>query len=164
MATTPTTRAKATPAAAAEAPAAAPAKAAAKAVAAPKVQQEAVEQAQAAALKSYEDIVGFGKETVEALVQAGSIFSRGVQDISTKVIGIAQNVVEQNVSVSKQILAAKTIRDVVDLQTAFSREQFDHLVNEGSHLSDLSVKLVEDSFAPLGQKVNEAIDKLVKAA
>ena len=125
---------------------------------------ESVNQAQTAALKSYEDIVGFGKDAVEAWVEAGSIFSRGFQDISSKVINIAQGVVEENVTASKQILAAKTIRDVVDLHSSFSRAQFDRLVSEGSHLSDLSVKLVEDSFAPLGQKVNAVIDKLVKAA
>ena len=68
------------------------------------------------------------------------------------------------VTASKQFLTAKTIREVVDLHTSFSRAQFDRLVSEGSHLSDLSVKLVEQSFAPLGQKVNAVIDKLVKAA
>ena len=125
---------------------------------------ESVNQAQNAALKSYEDIVGFSKDAVEAWVQAGTIFSRGFQDISSTVIGIAQGVVEENVTASKQFLAAKTIRDVVDLHSSFSRAQFDRLVSEGSHLSDLSVKLVEESFAPLGQKVNAVIDKLVKAA
>ena len=165
MATTPTTRAKT---AAASAPAAekaaAPAKAAAKAVAVTTDHQESVAQAQNAALKSYEEIVGIGKDAVEAWVEAGTIFSRGVQDLSTKVMGLAQTAVEQNVSVSKQILTAKTIRDVVDLHTNFSRDQFDRMVTEGSHLSDLSIKLVEESLAPLGQKVNAVIDRLVKAA
>jgi phasin family protein len=125
---------------------------------------DTVSKAQTAALKSYEDIVGFGKEAVEAFVEAGNIFTRGFQDIGTKVMGIAQGVVEDNVTASKQLFAAKTIRDVVDLQTSFSRAQFDRLVSEGSHISDLSVKLVEESFAPLGEKVNAVIDKLVKAA
>ncbi len=128
------------------------------------IHEDTVAKAQSAALKSYEDIVGFGKEAVDAWVQAGTIFTRGFHDIGSKVFGIAQGVVEDNVTASKQLLAAKTIRDVVDLQTSFSRTQFDRLVAEGSHLSDLSVKLVEESFAPLGQKVNAVIDKLVKAA
>jgi len=125
---------------------------------------ESVAKAQTAALKSYEDMVGFGKDAVDVWVQASTIFSRGFHDIGNTVIGIAQCVVEDNVTASKQFLAAKTIRDVVDLQTSFSRAQFDRLVSEGSHLSDLSVKLVEESLAPLGQKVNAVIDKLVKAA
>ena len=137
---------------------------AAKAVAVTQDHLDQVSQAQAAALKSYEDIVSFGKDAVEAWVQAGTVFSRGVQDIGSTVISLAQGVVEENVTASKQFLTAKTIREVVDLHTSFSRAQFDRLVSEGSHLSDLSVKLVEQSFAPLGQKVNAVIDKLVKAA
>lgn len=172
MATAPTTRAKATPAAAtpaADAPVNpatdAPAKIAAPAKA--KVQPAAASAAAespATILKSYENIIAIGKDTVEAWTEAGTILSRGVQDLNTKVLGLAQNLVEQNVSATKQLLTVKTIRDAVDLQTTFSRDQFDRLVSEGSHLSDLSIKLVEETLAPISQKVNAAIDKLVKTA
>ena len=163
MTTAPSTRAKANPAAATSATAA-PAKIAASAKA--KAQPAAAPAAETpdAALKSYENIIAIGKDTVEAWTEASTILSRGVQDLSTKVIGLAQNLVEQNVSVSKQLLTAKTIRDAVDLHTSFSRDQFDRLISEGSHLSDLSIKLVEEALAPINQKVNAAIDKLVKAA
>lgn len=125
---------------------------------------EAVAESVAPVLNTYEDAVGFGKDAIEAWVQAGTILSKGFQDIGSTVFGFAQSMVEENVAVSKQLMAAKTLRDVVDLQTTFSRAQFDRLVSEGSHLSDLSVKLVEESFAPIGQKVNSVIDKFVSSA
>lgn len=150
------------PATTSRAKAAAPAKAVAKQVIAKPV--EGVAEGDVSALNSYEDAVGFGKDAIEAWVQAGAILSKGFQDIGSTVFGFAQSLVEENVAVSKQLMAAKTLRDVVDLQTTFSRAQFDRLVSEGSHLSDLSVKLVEESFAPIGQKVNSVIDKFVSTA
>jgi phasin family protein len=125
---------------------------------------DAVNQIQSTTIKSYEDLVGFGQEAISAWVEAGTILSRGIQDISGKTLAMAQSVVEQNVEASKQLLAAKTIRDMVDLQSAHSRAQFDRLVAEGTQISDLSVKLVEESFAPLSQKVNTVIDKIIKKA
>ena len=185
MATAPTSRAKAAtraaasvaaaPAAAPVAPAAAPAAVApaaaaveapvAKTAAKPTVSKEHVEsvdQAKTAALKSYEDAVSLSKDAVEAWVQAGTVFSRGLQDISHKIMGVAQNVVETNVTASKQMLSAKTIRDVVDMHSTLSRENFDRLMAEGSHLSDLTMKLVEEALAPLNQKVNTLMERLVK--
>jgi phasin family protein len=115
-------------------------------------------------LNGYEDVVGFGKEAIEAWVQAGTILSKGFQDIGSTVFGLAKSLVEENVAVSKQFLGVKTLREVVDLHASFSRSQFDRLVSESSHLSDMSVKLVEESFAPIGQKVNAVIDKFVASA
>ncbi len=132
-----------------------------KAVAKPVVEETA---APLSALNAYEDAVGFGKEAIEAWVQAGTILSKGFQDIGSTVFGLAKSLVEENVAVSKQFLGVKTLREVVDLQASFSRSQFDRLVSESSHLSDLSVKLVEESFAPIGQKVNAALDKFVATA
>ena len=57
-------------------------------------------------------------------------------------------------------MTVKTIREVVDLHQTLSKEQVDHLLAEGSHLSDLSIKLVEESLAPISQKVNELIGRL----
>ena len=149
MATSPTPRAKATPKAAA--PQIAPVT---------PEHAESVAQAQTAALKSYEDVVGFSKDALEAWAQSGSVLSRGLQDIGQKFFGLAQAVIEQNINASKQLLTVKTIREVVDLHQSLSKEQVEHLLAEGSHLSDLSIKLVEESLAPISQKVNELIGRL----
>ena len=102
MATSPTPRAKAATAATAAKTAAAPKVAPAPVVSPPVAaapvtfvtseHAESVAQAQTAALKSYEDVVGFSKDALEALVESSTVLSRGLQDIGSKFFGLAQAV------------------------------------------------------------------------
>lgn len=129
-----------------------------------RISKEAAAKAQTAALRSYEDVVGSTRENVDALVQAGTILTRGFQDIGKALFALAQGSIEDSVAASRQMMAAKTLREVVDLQAALSKQSLDRLMGEGTRLSDLSLKLAEEAFAPLTERVNATVDKLVKTA
>ena len=159
-----------TVAVAAPAPAPAPA---APAVAAPAVVAEAAAlpsldqvgaQAQAAALKSYEEVSAVAKGALDAVVASSEALSQGLQGLGNTVLGLTQQSIDEGVAATRQILAAKTIRELVDLQAALAKSQFDRLLTEAPRLGEQSVKLVEDAVAPLSASVNAAVDKLVKAA
>lgn len=125
---------------------------------------ETAVKAQVAAFQAYEEAVSSAKDAVDAVAQAGTIFSKGLQDIGKLVLGLAQVSVEEGVAASQQLLAAKTLRELVDVQSAVAKQQFDRLLSESSRLSDLSVKLVEESFAPLTERVTATVEKLAKRA
>lgn len=126
-----------------------------------KGQADTAVKAQVAAFQAYEEAVSSAKD---AVAQAGTIFSKGLQDIGKLVLGLAQASVEEGVAASQQLLAAKTLRELVDVQSAVAKQQFDRLLGESSRLSDLSVKLVEESFAPLTERVTATVEKMVKRA
>lgn len=129
-----------------------------------KASKDAAAKAQTAALQSYEDSVAQAKDAAEAMVKAGTIFTQGLQDIAKQVFSLAQANFEDGVAASQKIFAAKTLHEVVDLQASVAKAQLDRLLAESSRLSDLSAKLVEESVAPLTERVKVAVDKLVKRA
>lgn len=129
-----------------------------------KASKDATAKAHTVALQSYEDAMGATKANVDALVQAGTVLSKGLQDIGKALFGAAQESIEDSVAASKQLMAARTLREVVDVQAALSKQSLDRLMGESARLSDLSVKLVEEAFAPLTERVNATVDKLVKSA
>lgn len=133
-----------------------------KAVALTKEQVEQVTKAQTAAFKAYEDAIASSKASLEAVTRASQVLTRGLQDIGKTVIGLSQESFEENVAASKQILAAKTLNELVDLQTTLFKSQLDRLLRQGGHIADLSTKLMEDALSPLSTSINAAIDKLVK--
>jgi phasin family protein len=135
-----------------------------KAVAISKEQVEAAVKAQTAAYKGYEDVLSFGKDNVEAFVKAGNILAKGLQDISKAVVGLTQASIEEQVAASKALLSTKTLKEFIDLQTDLTKAGVDKLVAESTRLTEQSVKLVEDALAPIGDRVNATVDKLVKTA
>ena len=116
------------------------------------------------AFSSYEDVLLFSKENVEALVKSSSIFARGFQDISKTFAALAQEQIEESVSVGKALMGAKSFKDVVDLSTSISKSSFDKLVAEGAKLTELSSKLAEEALAPINGRVEAAVGRLTKVA
>lgn len=135
-----------------------------KAVALTKDQVEAAVKAHNAAFKSYEEAVAFSKENLDAVVKSGSILSKGLQDISKTVIGLTQEAIEENVAATKALFAAKTLKELVDLQSSLAKTSFDKAVAEGTRVSELTVKLIEEAFAPITDRINATVEKLVKGA
>lgn len=125
---------------------------------------EAGAKAQAATLKSYEDVSAVARDALDAVVASSEVLSKGLQDLGNTVYGLTQQSFDEGVAVAKQIMAAKTVREAVDLQAALAKSQFDRLLAEAPRLGEQSLKLVEDAVAPLSASVTAAVDKLVKAA
>jgi len=135
-----------------------------KAVALTKENVDAAVKVGSTAFKGYEDVLQFNKENVEALVASGNILARGIQDLSKSLVALTQESLEETVSVSKALLAAKTLKEVIDLSSSLAKTNFDKLVSEGTRLSSLSTKLAEDTLAPINSRVDAAVERLVKIA
>lgn len=114
-------------------------------------------------IKGYDEFTAISKANLDALVQANKVFAKGVEDISKEVLSLTQSSIESAATAAKAIFAAKTLKDVVELNTAFTRTHFDQLVANSTKLSEMSVKLATDAFAPITARVNGAVEK-VKAA
>lgn len=116
------------------------------------------------ALKSYEEASVVAKDALDAVVASSEVLSQGLQYLGDAVYGLTQQSIDDSIEAGKQILAAKTFRELVDLQSSLAKTQFDRLLAEAPRLGDLSVKLVEDTVAPLSASLNAAVDKMVKSA
>ncbi len=124
--------------------------------------QEQVQKANAALLKGYEDAQGFGKGNVDAFVQASTVFAKGAEQISKQMMALTQNSMQSSVVTAKAFLGCKTLRDVIDLHADYTRSSFDTLVAEGTKLSELSLKVANESAAPIQARVTLAVEKFAK--
>ncbi|MCR6631196.1 MAG: phasin family protein [Magnetospirillum sp.] len=133
-----------------------------KAVALGKEQVEAATKAQAQAAKSTEEALAAAKENLDAVVQAGQLLSKGLQELSKSVLVLTQEAVEDSVTSTKKLLAAKTLHEAVDLHSAHAKAQIDRLLAEGTRLSDSTLKLFEQALAPIQARLHATVDKLTK--
>ncbi len=135
-----------------------------KAVSLTKEQVDAAVKAGNAAFKGYEDVLQYSKANVDAFVQASTILARGVQEISKELVSLAQAQIEDSVGVSKALLGAKTLKEVIDLSSSVAKTNFDKLVAEGAKLNQLTTKLAEEAYAPINQRVEATVSQISKAA
>jgi phasin family protein len=124
--------------------------------------KEQIEKASATAFKGYEDIQKFSKENLDATVAATTIFAKGFEAIGKEWMTFTQDAMEASAQAAKALLAARTLREAVDVQTDWAKTSFDKVVAESTKLSEISVKVANEAAEPISARVNAAIEKLLK--
>lgn len=133
-----------------------------KVLATAKEQVEAAQQAQAQAVKSSEEALAAAKENLDAVIKAGQLLSKGLQDLSKSVVVLTQEAVEESLASTKKLLAAKTVHEAIEVQSAHAKAQIDRMLAEGNRITEASRKLFEEALAPIQQRVQSTMEKLSK--
>lgn len=131
-------------------------------VAVSKEHVEAAAKAGVDAFKGYEDVLAYNQNNVEAMMKIGAIWMKGVQDINNEMTVLANTSMEQSVKATKQILGCKTVEEVVAVQTDLAKANYDKIVAESRKLSNMGIKLAENTAEPIAVRVNETVANFSK--
>ena len=124
--------------------------------------KEQVEKASEAFFKNYDDISVMNKDGVDPFFKAGEVLTKGAESLRKAYFDFVQASAEASVETSKAMMAAKTSKDFVDLQSDFARTSFDNFLSESTRLSEISVKVANEAFDPLKAQFNSGFEKAFK--
>ena len=113
--------------------------------------------------KFAEEAVQFNKANIEALVESGKIAAKGFETLGQEGVAFARKSFEDTTAALKGYSAVKTPADFFKLYAENSKKAFDSAVAQTSKTSELVVKLANDSFAPISNRVSVITSKM-KAA
>lgn len=108
--------------------------------------------------KSYEDVVAFNKDNMEAVVNSSTILTEGLKEVSEGVVAYAQSSVKENVEATKALFDCKDAKTLADLQAKIAKESYEKFLAEAGKISSASTKLAEDAWAPITARVNVAFE------
>ena len=111
-------------------------------------------------MKTAEDMMTFGQANLEAFTRSGQIWAAGVQDLGKQVAATAQAQMQQTVETMKAMAGIRSIKDALDLQSNLARASMEKVVAETGKLTDASMKLAEQTMAPLAARMTVAMEKL----
>lgn len=120
------------------------------------------EKAAQAATKGFDDLVAFTKGNVDAVFASAAVFAQGTEQLTRAWFALQHGAAEQAAEATRSLFAAKTLREVVDLQSTYTKTAFDGLVAESSKLSEMGLKVTNDAVAPIAARVNVAVETLSK--
>jgi phasin family protein len=110
----------------------------------------------------YEELADLGRENLAAVLRANAALSDGLEAISKEMMGYARHSFEEAAETATALLAAKTLEDVVELNTGYAKASFERMVERSTKLSEISVKVANEALAPLGDRVEATFQKLGK--
>lgn len=128
---------------------------------------EAQERMKAAYGKGTEltsEAVEFGKGNVEAFVESSRILVSGLQDLGRTYADEARSAAETMQDDLRKLTAAKSPTELLQLQGEIARRNFDAMVATASRSTEAMIKLANEAFAPVSNRMSLAADKVSRAA
>ena len=94
------------------------------------------------------DFAAIGKANLEAFTASGKIWAAGVQDLTKQFAATAKTSVEESVAAFKALTTVKSVKEAIDLQTAYGKTVAAKAQAESTKLTQASIKLTERAMAP----------------
>lgn len=104
------------------------------------------------------DFNTFSKENVEALVTSMTKAGKGYEQINAAVIAYTKSAVEDGVSAAKRIAGAKSVQEIIEVQSDFAKSSLDAYIGEMNKVTDLYASTMKDAFKPINERVSAAVE------
>ena len=129
--------------------------------------KDASEKAKTAFEKSqaaFGDAGEFAKGNVEAVVESSKILAAGLQELTKGYAAEGKSAMETLTAEIKELASAKSPTEFFEKHTALMRKQFDAAVAASSKHSEAVLKLANEAFQPISNRVSLAVEKMKVAA
>lgn len=111
-----------------------------------------------------QDAVEFQKGNLEALVESGKILASGMQDMGRTYAEEAKSAADTIQADVKKFAAIKSPTELFQLQGEIARRNFDAMVSTASKNTEAMMKLANETFAPVSNRMSLAAEKIRTAA
>ena len=122
--------------------------------------REMAERGVAQAKDTYEKMKAAAEEATDVLETTYSTATKGASDYGLKVIEAARANTNAVFDFAGEIMAAKTLSEVVELSNAHARKQFEALTAQSKELGALAQKVATETAEPIKSGMNKAFSKV----
>ena len=110
-------------------------------------------------LKTYREFAALGKGNLDALMASNATFVRAMGEAQKMWFGAARTTMEEGTNAARAMWGCKTLQELTDVQAGYVKETYAALLSEGRRLSEASVKLAEETLAPIAAQADVATRK-----
>lgn len=136
--------------------------------------KKTVEQATAAGNQAFKEGVDksltalteantLGKKNIEAAVESVTAATRGAEALSAQALAYSKKSWEDGVNAAQALASAKSVQEVIELQTAFAKTAMEAYLAEVTKATDTLSASVKDSFKPINERATAIVERVQSA-
>jgi phasin len=122
--------------------------------------REFAERGVAQAKDTYEKMKAAAEEATDVLETTYSTATKGASDYGLKMIEAARVNTNAAFDFAGELMAAKTLSEIVELSSTHARKQFEALTQQSKELSALAQKVATETAEPIKSGVSKALAKV----
>lgn len=114
-------------------------------------------------LAALNDANTHSKKNLEAVVASVTAATKGAEALGAQAMAYSKTSFEANVAAAKSLTAAKSVQEVVELQTSFAKSALEAYMAEVGRMTEIVSASVKDSVKPLNERVTAAVERMQAA-
>lgn len=105
----------------------------------------------------------YSRQNLEAVIASATAAAKGAETLSAQAAAFAKASVENQVAAAKSLASAKSVQEVVELQTTFARTALETYLAELNRWGETVTASVKDSVQPLNERVTATVERIQAA-
>jgi hypothetical protein len=97
------------------------------------------------------------------VTRANRVLSEGLQAIGHQLLDYATTSLETASQTATALLGAKTLDEVIEINSDLAKSALNMVAERSAKLSEMSMALASETFAPLGGRVEATLGRLTSA-
>ena len=114
-------------------------------------------------LAALNDANAQSKKNLEAVVASVTAATKGAEAVGAQTLAFSKQALEEQVAAAKSLAGAKSVQEVVELQTAYAKTALETYMAEMGKMSEVVSASVKDSMKPLNERVTAMVERLQAA-
>jgi phasin family protein len=121
---------------------------------------EHVEKATKEFMSRMEEVAALNRNHMEAVMQASNIMAEGVKDMSQAVFSHCQTTLQNSMSTGRAMMGVKTLRELMELQSAYVKGMFDAMMADSTKISEIAVRCTSEAAEPISASVTSVVERI----
>jgi phasin family protein len=113
------------------------------------------------ATKSYDRMVGFSKENVEAAMKATTTYTKAVEQMNVEAMEFSKRQIEDGIAAWKAVVGAKTVQEAWEVQSDFAKSAMDAYVAQFTKMNEMFLSTAKTAAEPVNARIH-AFAEMVK--
>lgn len=124
---------------------------------------QAFKDAMEKTLAAINDASAYSRENLDAVIASATAAAKGAETLSAQAAAFAKKSVEDQVAAAKSLASAKSVQEVVELQTTFARTALETYFAELNRWGETVTASVKDSVQPLNARMTATVERIQAA-
>jgi len=113
-------------------------------------------------IANFAEFQKLGQNGFDAAVHSYSEWNKALQALATRLTENTKKAFEDTTRTWEQIVGAKSIDQVIDIQSQYAKRAYDNFVAEASKLGEWYVSLVQDASKRAEEAVKNPVEQSIK--
>ena len=105
--------------------------------------------------KANDDFQKMGKDNFDAVLRSYGELNKGFQAIAARMTDYSKQTFEDATRAFEQLVAAKSLESVIEIQSQYAKKAYDTWVAEASKLGEMYAAVARDAYKPVDKAVTK---------